>query len=147
MKRIGWVSVIALFLALSAFAFGMLSGRSRPASEAAPPASARDVAAHQPQGATPGEAPSTQAYRDASDRMHEGMAIAYTGDADVDFLRGMIAHHEGAIAMAKIAVEHGEAADVQSLAREIIAAQEAEIIRMRILLARHEDAAQTDVRS
>jgi uncharacterized protein (DUF305 family) len=59
----------------------------------------------------------------------------------------MIAHHEGAIAMAKIAVEHGEAADVQSLAREIIAAQEAEIIRMRILLARHEDAAQTDVRS
>jgi len=79
--------------------------------------------------------------------MHQGMAIAYTGDADVDFLRGMIAHHEGAVAMAKIAVEHGEAADVQSLAREIIAAQEAEIIRMRILLARHEDAAQTDVRS
>ncbi len=147
MKRIGWVSVIAIFLALSAFAFGMLSGRSRPASEAAPPSSARDVAAHPPQGATPGEAPSTQAYRDASDRMHQGMAIAYTGEADVDFLRGMIAHHEGAIAMAKIAVEHGEAPDVQSLAREIIAAQEAEIIRMRILLARHEDAAQTDVRS
>ena len=147
MKRIGWVSVIAIFLALSAFAFGMLSGRSRTASEAAPPSSARDVAAHPPQGATPGEAPSTLAYREASDRMHQGMAIAYTGDADVDFLRGMIAHHEGAIAMAKIAVEHGEAADVQSLAREIIAAQEAEIIRMRILLARHEDAAQTDVRS
>lgn len=146
MKRIGWVSVIALFLALSAFAFGMVSGRSRPASEAAPPSSARDVGAHQPQGATPGETASTQAYREASDRMHQGMAIAYTGDADVDFLRGLIAHHEGAVAMAKIAVEHGEAPDVQSLAREIIAAQEAEIIRMRILLARHNDAAQTDVR-
>ncbi len=48
--------------------------------------------------------------------------------------------------MAKIAVEHGEAADVQSLAREIIAAQEAEILRMRILLARQEDDAPSRVR-
>ncbi|MBU1539195.1 MAG: DUF305 domain-containing protein [Alphaproteobacteria bacterium] len=146
MKRIGWVSVIAVFLALSAFAYGMLSVRSRPAADAAPPSSARDAGAHEAQGATPGEAPSTRAYREANDRMHRGMAIAYTGDADVDFLWGMIAHHDGAIAMAKIAVEHGEAADVQSLAREIIAAQEAEIIRMRILLARHEDALPAGVR-
>ena len=92
------------------------------------------------------DAPSTQAYREANDRMHQGMAIAYTGDADIDFLRGMIAHHEGAVGMVKVAVEHGEAADVQSLAREIIAAQEAEIIRMRILLARHEDVPAPGVR-
>ena len=145
MRRIGWVSVIAVFLALSAFAYGMLSGRSRPDAEA-PPSSARDTGAHDAQGATPGEAPSTQAFREANDRMHRAMAIAYSGNADIDFLRGMIAHHEGAIAMAKIAVEHGEAADVQSFAREIIAAQEAEIIRMRILLARHEDAPPAGVR-
>ncbi|MBX9803957.1 MAG: DUF305 domain-containing protein [Caulobacteraceae bacterium] len=146
MKRIGWASVIAVFLALSAFAYGMLSARSRPVAETTPPSSTRDVAGHQTQGATPGEAPSTQAYREANDRMHREMAIAYTGDADVDFLRGMIAHHDGAVAMAKIAVEHGEAADVENLAREIIAAQEAEIIRMRILLARHEDAPLRGVR-
>jgi len=145
MKRIGWVSVIAVFLALSAFAYGMLSARSRPPADAAAPSSTRDVGAHRTQGAT-GDTPSTQAYREANDRMHREMAIAYTGDADVDFLRGMVAHHEGAIAMAKIAVEHGEAADVQSLASEIIAAQEAEIIRMRILLARHEDAPPRGVR-
>ena len=71
--------------------------------------------------------------------MHQAMSINYTGDADIDFLRGMIAHHEGALAMAKVAVEHGEARDVRSLADEIIAAQESEIVRMRILLARHED--------
>ena len=146
MKRIGWVSVIAVFLALSAFAYGWLMARSRPVADSTPPSSTRDVGGHQTQGATPGEAPSTQAYREANDRMHREMAIAYTGDADIDFLRGMIAHHEGAVAMAKIAVEHGEAADVQSLAREIIAAQEAEIIRMRILLARHEDAPPRGVR-
>lgn len=139
MKRIGWGSVIAVFVTLSAFAHGMLSGRLRPDAEA-PPASARYSGAHDAQGATTGGTPSTQAFREANDRMHRGMAIAYTGDADVDFLRGMIAHHESAIAMAKIAVEHGEATDVQSLAREITAAQAAEIIRMRILLARHEDA-------
>jgi hypothetical protein len=146
MKRIGWVAVIAVFLALSAFAYGMLSARPRPATDGTPPSSTGDVGAHQTEGATPGDPPSTLAYRQANDRMHREMAIAYTGDADVDFLRGMIAHHEGAITMAKIAVEHGEAADVQSLAREIIAAQEAEIIRMRILLARHEDAPPRGVR-
>ena len=146
MKRIGWVSVIAVFLALSAFAYGMLSARSRPAADAAPPSSTREVGAHQTEGATSGDGPSTQAYREANDRMHREMAIAYTGDADIDFLRGMIAHHEGAIAMARIAVAHGEAADVQSLAREIISAQEAEILRMRILLARHEDDPPSGVR-
>lgn len=146
MKRIGWISVIAVFLALSAFAYGMLTGRARPGADAAPPSSAREVGAHDARGATPGEAASTQAFREANDRIHREMAIAYTGDADIDFLRGMIAHHEGAVAMAKIAVEHGEAVDVQSLAREIIAAQEAEIIRMRILLARHEDAPARGVR-
>ena len=146
MKRIGWVSVIAVFLALSAFAYGMLSERLRPAADTAAESSVRDVGVHDAQEATSGDAPSTRAYREANDRMHREMAITYTGDADVDFLRGMIAHHEGAIAMAKIAVEHGEAAEVQSLALEIIAAQEAEIIRMRILLARHEDAPPADVR-
>ena len=146
MKRIGWLSVIALFLAVSAFAFGMLSGRSRPAVDAAAPSSTADAGAHRTRGATPGDPPSTQAYREANDRMHREMTIAYTGDADIDFLRGMIAHHDGAVAMARIAVEHGEAADVQNLAREIIAAQEAEIIRMRILLARHEDAPTRDAR-
>jgi uncharacterized protein (DUF305 family) len=51
----------------------------------------------------------------------------------------MIAHHEGAIAMARIAVEEGEGDDVRGLAQEIIRAQEGEILRMRIMLARHDD--------
>lgn len=146
MKRIGWVSVIAVFLALSAFAYGMLSERLRPAADTAAESSVRDVGVHDAQEATSGDAPSTRAYREANDRMHRNMAIAYTGDADIDFLRGMIAHHDGAVAMAKVAIEHGEGADVQSLAREIIAAQEAEITRMRILLARHEDVPAPGVR-
>ena len=44
--------------------------------------------------------PAVQIYMEANDRMHEGMDIAYTGD--VDFVKGMILHHEDAIDMARI---------------------------------------------
>lgn len=140
MKRIGWASVIAIFLGLSAFAFGMLSRQPLNEVNTRPPVDARPIDEHVDHADAPNEVPSTRAYREAGDRMHRGMNIDYTGDADVDFLRGMIAHHEGTVAMARIAVEHGEASDVRGLAQEIIAGQEAEITRMRIMLARHEHA-------
>ena len=41
MKRFGWISVIAVFLALAAFAFGMLSRRGAPEPSALPPVEAR----------------------------------------------------------------------------------------------------------
>ena len=47
------------------------------------------------------EAPSTKGYREANTKMHRDMDIAYSGDPDVDFVRGMIPHHQGAIDMAK----------------------------------------------
>ncbi len=52
-----------------------------------------------PMGAAPSpdEAASTKAYRDAMAKMNRGMAITYSGDADKDFVAGMIAHHQGAI--------------------------------------------------
>ena len=90
-------------------------------------------------GTTPkgDQGPSSQAFAKANARMHEGMAIAYTGKADVDFAKGMIAHHQGAIDMAKVELEFGTDPDLRALAQEVIAAQETEIARMKTWLAKN----------
>ena len=81
--------------------------------------------------------PSSMAFAKANAKMHADMDITFTGNADADFVRGMIAHHQGAIDMAKVELEYGKDAQLRKLAEEIITAQEAEIRMMKDWLAKN----------
>ena len=84
--------------------------------------------ATQPKGDT---SPSSLAFQGINAKMHDAMSIAFTGNADVDFVKGMVPHHQGAIDMAKTVLAFGKDPAVRKLAEEIIKAQESEIALMR----------------
>ncbi|HEV7416953.1 DUF305 domain-containing protein [Tianweitania sediminis] len=84
-----------------------------------------------------GDTDAIKAFKEADMEMMRGMAVNYTGDPDVDFRLKMIPHHQGAIDMAKVALQHTADEDTKLLARAIIAAQEREIVEMQAWLAKN----------
>jgi len=83
------------------------------------------------------DSPSTAAFRDAASRMHAGMTGQYTGDADLDFARGMVPHHQGAVDMARVELEHGRDPAMRELAANVVHTQNTEIALMRQWIASH----------
>lgn len=81
-----------------------------------------------------------QAFMQDHQRMMEDMhGMEMTGDADYDFVRGMIPHHQGAIDMAETLLAEGSDPELLALAEEIIQAQQDEIAEMEAWLAEYGD--------
>lgn len=90
-----------------------------------------------PAAATATDSASTKAYKEANTKMHKDMDIAYSGDADADFVRGMIPHHQGAIDMARIVLAHGKDPEIRKLAESVIRDQDKEVAMMKDWLKKH----------
>jgi uncharacterized protein (DUF305 family) len=79
-----------------------------------------------------------KSYMQAMKKMDAPMMQAVqTSDPDIAFVRAMIPHHQGAIDMARAALQHGKDERVKTWAQEIIKAQEAEIAEMQEWLTQH----------
>jgi uncharacterized protein (DUF305 family) len=80
--------------------------------------------------------PAMADYQAAMMKMHQASPGQSSGDADVDFVRMMIPHHQAAIDMAKAQLKYGKDPAIRKLSQDIIAAQEKEIAEMNAWLAR-----------
>lgn len=86
---------------------------------------------HGQQAAKGDQSASSLAFNAVNEKMHRDMAIEFSGDADIDFVRGMVPHHQGAVDMAKIVIAFGKDPEIRKLAEEVVRTQEAEIAFMR----------------
>ena len=100
-----------------------------------PPAAA-PAAESAAQAATDNFNVAQKAYAAANDKMHGAMGSSIDPDPDVAFMQGMIPHHQGAVDMARVVLEHGKDPETRALAETVIKAQEAEIKLMQAWLAK-----------
>lgn len=80
----------------------------------------------------------TKAFMDAAERMHGPMMEGLqASDPDVAFVRAMIAHHQGAIDMAKVVLQYGKDDQAKKWANDVIREQQREISEMEEWLKKH----------
>ena len=95
---------------------------------------------------TPRAVPATKfdvALRAAMIQMDAAMCITPSGDADRDFARAMIPHHQGAIEMARVELLFGHDVRLRRLAQGIIVEQSQEIALLHSVLASEAAAFET----
>lgn len=88
--------------------------------------------------AMPGMSDMQKAYMEGMNKMNSMMMPGMmAADPDVAFICGMIAHHRGAIDMAKVQLQYGKDPWAKELAQKIIDAQTQEIADMTKWLGEH----------
>lgn len=110
----------------------LMHAHAQPAADAAHGAHAKTAAT-----IASDQTPTTarQALDQSMGRMHDDMmrGIAHD-DADVAFAAGMLAHHDGAVEMARIQLQHGKDPAMRQLANDVIRAQEGEMVMLKAWL-------------
>jgi Domain of unknown function (DUF305) len=75
-----------------------------------------------------------RALQSVTVQMDAGMCITPSADADRDFARAMIPHHQGAVEMAKLELLYGSDPRLRRLAQGMVVEQLQEIALMRAIL-------------
>ena len=75
----------------------------------------------------------TRGYKTSMTSMMAQMP-AFTGNADIDFMKQMRGHHQAAIAMAEVEIANGADPEAKLLAQNIIRDQKAEIAQIDVWL-------------
>lgn len=79
-----------------------------------------------------------KAYLDSMKSFHEDMMQGVLSeDADMAFAKGMLPHHQGAVAMAEVQIKYGKDKQMRKLAQDIIDAQKSEIDLMQDWINQH----------
>ncbi len=81
--------------------------------------------------------PADKALVSSMDRMNHGMAANMSGNSDQDFSQMMLAHHQGAVDMAKVELQYGKDPVLRKMAEDIIRTQNAEIKQLQAWQAKH----------
>lgn len=84
-------------------------------------------AGHDMGGSTPGD----KAFAASEAEMHRKMAAASGRTIDQAYVAKMIAHHEGAVAMAKVALRDSRDPEIRRMAQSVVDTQTREIAEMK----------------
>ena len=88
-------------------------------------------AGHDMGGPMPGVTPGDRAFAASEAEMHRKMAAASGQTIDQAYVAKMIAHHEGAVAMAKVALRDSRDPEIRRMAQSVVDSQTREIAEMK----------------
>lgn len=80
---------------------------------------------------------SVQMHEQNMSGMRAMQSMQPTDDTDKDFAMMMPAHHQQAMDMAKVHVEHGKSPELKAMARKIMSDQQMQIAQLDAWLTRH----------